>query len=158
MRTIKETRQEGIEMIGNLNSYRNACCHLNDTIMDATMRGYPASIASSRGYIPMSSQAIEVMHPSESIQAVSGMFPHRMLRFFSTCEIVRNRLTTMEYSRCKVAEDSGVLIRRGDEVSFGLITAIFADDDDTFVRIWSLSCTTNLRIDLNTNNIDLLMV
>ena len=99
------------------------------------------------------------MHPSESIEEVSSIFPDRTLLFYSTCKIGRNRLTTMEYASHKVADDSGVLIRLGDTLSFGLITAIFVDDDgDTFVRIWPLSCTAYLSIGLDTSNIDLPMI
>ena len=37
--------------------------------------------------------------------------------------------------------------------------AIFVDDDDdTFVRIWPLSSTTHLRIDLDRSNLDLSMI
>ena len=159
MRTIKGTRREDIEMIGNLNNFRNACFHLNDSTMDATMKEYIISITSGRGFIPTASHAVESMHPSESIEEVSSIFPDRTLLFYSTCKIGRNRLTTMEYASHKVADDSGVLIRLGDTLSFGLITAIFVDDDGvTFVRIWPLSCTTHLSIDLDTSNIDLPMI
>ena len=49
----------------------------------------------------------------------------------------RNRLTCVEYSTGKAADDSAVLIRLGNGLYFSLITAIFVDDDDdTFVRIW----------------------
>ena len=156
MRTIKGTRREDIEMIGNLNNFRNACFHLNDSTMNTEMKGFIVGITSDHGYIPVASHAIKPMHLSETIQEVSAIFPGRTLRFYSTCKIGRNRLTTMEYSGHKVTDDSAVLIRLGDELSFGLIKAIFVDDDgDTFVRIWPLSSATHLRVDLGTNKIDL---
>ena len=61
----------------------------------------------------------------------------------------------MEYSRCKVVDDSGVHIRLVDEVSFSLTTAILLDVHDSIVRIWPLSCPKSLRIDFYTNSIDL---
>ena len=159
MRTIKGTRREDIEMIGNLNNHRNACFHLNDDTMNPTMKEYLESISSGRDYIPITARTVQSTHPSDAIQTISAMFPARELQFFSTCKVGRNRLTCVEYSTGKAADDSAVLIRLGNDQYFGLITAIFVDDDDdTFVRIWPLSSTTHLRIDLDRSNLDLPMV
>ena len=146
-------------MIGTLNNHRNACFHLNDATMNASMKEYIQSISSGRGYIPVASRIVESMHPADSIRAISAMFPARQLRFFSTCKVGRNRLTCVDYSMGKAADDSAVLVRLGNDLQFGLITAIFVDDDDdTFVRLWPLSSTSHLRIDLDSSSVDLPMI
>jgi len=49
MRTIKSTRREEIEMIGNLNVFRNACFNLHDCTMNVKIKAYIENIVFTRG-------------------------------------------------------------------------------------------------------------
>ncbi len=74
MRTIKSTRREEIEMIGNLNLFRSACFHLHDSTMNVKIRAYVENIVSGRGYYASISNIVKVMHPLLTIDRISAIF------------------------------------------------------------------------------------
>ena len=111
MRTIKSTRREEIEMIGNLNMFRNACLHLHDSTMNLKFKSYVENMISGRGYYTSTSNIVRVMHPSPAIERISTIFSNQNLRFFSSCKIGHIRYTSVDYSKSKVADDSAVIFQ-----------------------------------------------
>jgi hypothetical protein len=156
MRTIKGTRREEIEMIGNLNMFRNACVHLNDLTMDINFKNYIEKIISGRGYYISTKNLIETIHPLPPITRITKNFPHQNLRFFSTCKIGHIRYTCFQYSKSKVADDSAIIFKLEDEFRFGLIVSIFSDEDNEILfEVWPLSNAQKLNIFLNGQDIEL---
>ncbi|CAM4767431.1 unnamed protein product [Rotaria magnacalcarata] len=156
MRTIKGTRREEIEMIGNLNMFRSACFHLQDSAINDEIRSYIEKILYGRGYYASSTYTAKTIHSTGAIERISKLFSNRKLRFFSSYKIGRVRYTTVDYSNTKVVDDSAVLFQVNDEIHFGLINSIFTDDDDeTLVEIWPLSNPKDFYILINGKNIDM---
>ena len=58
MRTIQGTSREDIEMMGTLNSYRNACFHPHDITLNADIRNYMEQLTAGRGYVLGTDHAI----------------------------------------------------------------------------------------------------
>jgi hypothetical protein len=140
MRTIKSTRREEIEMIGNLNMFRYACVHLHDSTMDIKLKNYVEKIISGRGYHTSTSNIIRTMHRLPSVDRICNLFSNPNLQFFSTCHIGHVRFTSLHYSNSKVADNSSVLCKVGNEHHFGLINSIFYDEDnEILLELWSLS-------------------
>ena len=154
MRTIKGTRREEIEMIGNLNNFRSACLHLHDCTMNQQLKKYVEDMISDRGYYTSTSTKTQVMHPSPARDRISTIFSDQNLRFFSSCKTGHIRYTSVDYAKSKVADDSAVLFRLNDELHFGLITSIFTDaDNDIMLELWPISNATELNIVTNGQNI-----
>lgn len=159
MRTIQGTRREDIEMMGTLNSYRNACFHLHDRTLNADIKNYMEQLTAGRGYVMTVDHTIKARHPTSSIQAIAASFPDRTLQFFSTCVSGRVRFTTMEYSKSKTADDSVICFHLGDQIMFGIIVAIFTDDEDeTFLQVWPLTNGIGLHTHLDQEAIDFPMI
>ena len=136
MRTIKGTRREEIEMIGNLNMFRSACFHLQDSTINDEIRSNIKNILYGRGYYTSSTYTAKIIHSTGAVERISNLFSNRKLRFFSSNKIGRVRCTTVDYSNTKVVHDSGVLFQVNDEFHFGLTNSIFTDDDDeTLVEV-----------------------
>lgn len=147
MRTIKSTRREEIEMIGNLNVFRNACFHLHDSTMNVKIKAYIENIVSTRVYYASISNTVQVMHRSPDIARISTIFSNQNLRFYTSCKIGHIRYTSVDYSKSKVADDSAVIFKLEDEFHFGLITAIFSDEDnDILLELWPISNAKKLNI------------
>ncbi|CAF1505223.1 unnamed protein product [Rotaria magnacalcarata] len=105
MRTIKGTRREEIEMIGNLNMFRSACFHLQDSTINDEIRSYIEKILYGRGYYASSTYTAKTIHSTGAIERISNLFSNRKLRFFSSYKIGRVRYTTVDYSNTKVVDD-----------------------------------------------------
>ena len=156
MRTIKGTRREEIEMIGNLNMFRSACFHLHDSTMDEQIRAFIEKVSFTRGYDTPSTNIVKLMHSLDTINRISNLFSNKNIRSFSSCKVGHVRYTSMDYSNSKVADDSAVLFKLNDEIHFGLISSIFADEnDDILLEIWPLSNASHLRVLTNSQQIDL---
>lgn len=156
MRTIKGTRREEIEMIGNLNMFRSACFHLQDTTMNDQIKIYIENITYSRNYHTSSTKTIKTMHPTDALDKICELFSNKNIRFFQSCKVGNVRYTTMNYSSSKVADDSAVLFQQNHEIHFGLINSIFIDEqDDILLEIWPLSNSTTVKIFVNGQHIDL---
>ena len=154
MRTIKSTRREEVEMIGNLNLFRSACFHLHDSTMNTNIKFYMENMISVRGYHASESNLVRPMHPTPAIDRISTIFSNQNLRFFTSCKIGNNRYTTVHYSQSEVADDSAVIFRLGDQLQFGLIKSIFADEDnDILLELWPLSNAKDLTIVTTNKNI-----
>ena len=91
MRTIKGTRREEIEMIGNLSMFRSACFHLNDSTMDSQIRTFIEKVSFSRGYCTPSMNTVKTMHSLDAIDRIYNLFPKKNIRFFSSCKVGRIR-------------------------------------------------------------------
>jgi hypothetical protein len=140
MRTINSTRREEIEMIGNLNMFRNACLHLHDSTMNIELKNYVEKMISGHGYHASTSNIIRTMHRLPSIDRICNIFANPNLQFFSTCKIGHVRFTSLHYSNSKVADDSAVLFKVENEHHFGLINSIFSDEDNEILfELWPLS-------------------
>jgi len=87
MWTIKSTRREEIEMIGNLNMFRNACFHLHDSTMNVKFKIYIENMVSGRDYYASISNMIQIMHPSPVIDRISTI----MTDNFNTARLVKNK-------------------------------------------------------------------
>lgn len=136
MRTIQDTRREDTEMIGTLNSYRNACFHLHDCTLNADIENYMERLTAGRGYVISADQLIKTRHATSSIEAIVASFPHRTLLIFSTCVSDRVRFTTLESSQSKTSDDSVICYRLGGEITFGVIVAIVTNEEnETFLRV-----------------------
>jgi hypothetical protein len=156
MRTVKSTRREEIEIISNLNTFRNACLHLHDRTMNLKFKSYVEKLISGRGYHISNSNDIRVMHPTSAVERIANLFSNQNLRFFSTCTIGRVRFTIVDYSKSKAADDSAVLFKLEHEFHFGLITSIFTDEDnETLFELWPLSHANSLIVPTNGQSIDL---
>ncbi|CAF3949357.1 unnamed protein product [Adineta steineri] len=150
MRTIKGTRREEIEVIGNLNMFRNACLHLHDTTIDRQLKTYIENMVSGRGYDNSQSNVVRVMHSSSAIQRISTVFSNQHLHFFTSCKVGHIRYTTNHYSKTKAADDSAVMFQVGNELYFGLITAIFTtEDNETLLELWPVNNSRSLNITTN---------
>jgi len=156
MRTIKSTRREEIELIGNLSLFRNACFHLHDPTANLTIKSYIENIISGRGYYKTASKTIQVIHRLPVINRICQIFSDQNLQFFASCKVGHIRYTTYNYSKSKVADDSAVLFKVIDEYIFGLINSIFTDDsNEVLLELWPLSYSKNLHIRTKTKNIDM---
>jgi hypothetical protein len=156
MRTIKGTRREEIEMIGNLNMFRSACLHLHDSTMNVHLKSFVEKMISGRGYYVRGTNMVQVMHSSPAIDRICTIFSNPNLRFFTSCKVGHIRYTSADYSKGKVADDSAVIFQVQDDIHFGLITSIFVDaDDDILLELWPISKAKNLQITTNGQNIDL---
>jgi len=134
-------------MIGNLNVFRNACFHLHDSTMNAKIKAYIENVISNRGYCASISNVVQVMHRLPDIPRISTVFSNQNLRFFTSCKIGHIRYTTVDYSTSKVADDSAVIFKLEDELHFGLIKSIFADeDDDILLELWPISNAKKLNV------------
>ncbi|CAF4450948.1 unnamed protein product [Rotaria socialis] len=156
MRTIKGTRREEIEMIGNLNTFRSACFHLQDSTINDDIRSYIEKLLYGRGYYASSTYTAKTIHSTGAVERISNLFSNQKLRFFSSYKIGRVRYTTVDYSNTKVVDDSAVLFQVNGEIHFGLINSIFTDDDDeTLVEVWPLSNPKDFYILINGKKIDM---
>ncbi len=156
MRTIKGTRREEIEMIGNLNMFRNACFHLQDSTMDNNIKNYIENITYSHNYRTLSTNGTKVMHLTDVVDRICDLLSNQNIRFFSSCKVGNVRFTTMNYSHSKVADYSAILFKQNDEIHFGLITSIFTDEqNDILLEIWPLSNSKIFKIFFNGQHIDL---
>lgn len=156
MRTIKGTRREELEMIRNLNLFRNACLHLNDHTINRKLKTYIEKIICGRGYCTSTKNSIQTKHPTFITNRITNIFSNQNLRFFSTCKVGNVRYTSNQYSKFKAADDSAVVFKLEDELQFGLITSIFVDEaNDTMFELWPLSNATDLTVSMNNRNINL---
>lgn len=65
----------------------------------------------------------------------------------------------MDFAKRKLADDSGVSFRIGDEFLFGLIRSIFVNHDNNFyMQMWPLSDAIPLTIDCKDQKIQLSMI
>ena len=65
-----------------------------------------------------------------SVDRICNIFSNPNLHFFSTCKIGHVRRTSLHYFKSKVADDSAALFKVENEQHFGLINAIFCDEDN----------------------------
>lgn len=159
MRTIKGTRREEIEMIGNLNMFRSSCFHLQDSTMNNKIKNYIESITYCHNYRTLSTNEIKTMHLTNAVDRILNLFSNKNIRFFSSCKIGNVRFTTMNYSNSKMADDSAILFKQNDEIHFGLIISIFTDEqNDILLEIWPLSNSNIFRIFVNGQHIDLVSI
>ncbi|CAF1478379.1 unnamed protein product [Adineta steineri] len=156
MRTIKSTRREEIEMIGNLNMFRYACIHLHDSTMNIKLKNYVEKMISGRGYHASIPNILRTMHRLPFVNRICEIFSNRSLQFFSTCKIGHVRFTSLHYSNSKVADDSVVLFNVDNEQHFGLINSIFCDEDNEILfELWPLSNANVFSVSTRGRNINL---
>lgn len=144
MRTVKSTRREEIEIISNLNVFRTACFHLHDSTMNDKIRNYIENMVLNRGYYVPVLKTSKFMHRLTDIPRISTMFSSSSLRFFRSYKFGNIRYTSINYSMPKVTDDSAVIFKLADELHFGLINSICADENnDILLEIWPLSNAKN---------------
>lgn len=154
MRTIKSTRREEIEMVGNVNVFLNTCFHLHDPTMNVNINAYIENMLFNRGY--SASNTVQVMHRPPDVARISSIFSNGNTRFFTSCKVGHIRYTSFYYSKSKAADDSAAICKLGNEFHFGLITSIFAgEDDDILLELWPISNAKILKIVTKSKTIQL---
>ena len=112
--------------MNNLMYLRDACFELTTTDIPPGVRDLVSSWLGVQYHdFDSSSAQIQVLHPFACQDAfVSSVFAGEII-YYSTAFIGRVRFTTSDYARNKVADDSNIIFKTGNEKSFGRIRRIF---------------------------------
>lgn len=125
-RSSKSTRRHALEILNNMMYLRDACFELTTTDIPSSLRSLISSwLKMEPCDLYSSGNHIRVLHSLDCEDPLLSSLFTGDITYYSTAFIGKVRFTTSDYAMNKVADDSNIVFKIGDEQSWGCIRRIF---------------------------------